>query len=129
MLFTQDTGRILKLEILTAKVLLKNRSKVASSRPSVVCLFWVSSFHICDSTTWQQKASVILIIQGSMFKEIGPNYVGYVLSCQTTSSSKELRSQDSFCVISISHFLPNHKCFLPREDWPEQQVGEAISIL
>lgn len=78
MLFTQDTGRILKLEILTAKVLLKNRSKVASSRPSVICLFWVSSFHICDSTAWHQKASVILVIQGSMFKEIGPNYVGYV---------------------------------------------------
>lgn len=78
MLFTQDTGRILKLEILTAKVLLKNKSKVASSRLSVICLFWVSSFHICDSTAWHQKASVILVIQGSMFKEIGPNYVGYV---------------------------------------------------
>lgn len=78
MLFTEDTGRILNLKILTAKILLKNRSKVASSNPSVIWFFWVSFFCICDSTTWQGKASVILIIQGSVFKEIGPNFVGYV---------------------------------------------------
>lgn len=66
MLFMQDIGRILIPNALTAKVLLKNGPKVASST-SVICLFWVSFFLICDWAMWMQKASVTIIIQGSMF--------------------------------------------------------------